>query len=621
MPKSFRNDIQGLRAIAVGLVLIFHAFPHILPGGFVGVDVFFVISGFVITKSLIRDIENNGLTVGPLMLRFYRKRVRRILPVLSVTLIATLSAGWLLLFPSDYFAVAKSALYSAVGAGNFYFFWNSGYFDPAAAKQPLLHMWSLGVEEQFYLVWPVVLALILWVSNSRRAVIAAIMAGIIGIGFAYNVGLIALDPKAAFYLPAARAWELGAGATLAFAPAIRWRLISEFFGIAGLILILWASIWLTADETSTGWPMLPVIIGTAMLVWPRAESWTARLLEISPLRAIGAISFSLYLWHWPLISFATMLDVDTAVVRAAIIPFSVLLSAATYLLVEKPALDGRWIRIAIPASLLSTAAASAFAGAIVLSGGAPVRFPAEIRPVLALSGYDPETKTRFPACWLNETKTFSDYYDECGKGPLLIWGDSHAAMLYPGLNKMFGDVAEYTRNGCMPLVDDVYPACAAGNRAILQKINEEKPKTVILFAAWLNYPVKWGEEWPFANALRQTIRGLHAAGIEDVLVLGPAPFWDPALPTAAFTYWSEHGLLPAMLKPSDRPHEAANETLNHISTTEGARFLSVYDALCDQGECRTHTPRSASELISWDYGHFTWQGAEYVAHLLFRDRH
>lgn len=617
MPKTYRDDIQGLRAVAVGLVVFFHAFPHLLPGGFVGVDVFFVISGYVITNSIANDISKNGSSLGPLLFRFYQKRIRRILPALSVTLVATLIAGWFLSPPSEYSAISESVVFSAIGAGNLYFYWNTGYFNPAAAEQPLLHMWSLGVEEQFYLVWPLLLSLILWMLRDRTASIFPTMAALVVIGFAYSVHIAAIDPNAAFYLPAPRAWELGAGALLSFAPKISSRTISNVMGIVGVALIGWISFTLNSGDTSTGWPMLPVIVGAALLVWPRQDNWTARLLRKGPFRAVGTVSFSLYLWHWPLLSFSDLLAIDSVWVRTAIIPTSIILATATYLLVERPALSGKRTRIAVPISLSSTAVSAALGIAVISSAGAPFRIPADVEAALSVADYDYSYRTRFPSCWLVDQMTFSDYGQECGIGDVLIWGDSHAAMLYPGATKVFGSVSQFTRSSCWPLLTGGQGECALGNQAIMNKIREAKPHTVILFAAWLNYDLVWDDDWPHEDALRKTVRELLAAGVDNVQVLGPAPYWEPSLPRKVYNFWATKKSLPDRIAPSNRPHRAANDIIKKIVETEGAVFVSVYDALCDSQGCMVHTPASKSELISWDHGHLTWQGAEYLSGLLF----
>jgi peptidoglycan/LPS O-acetylase OafA/YrhL len=301
MKIDFRQDIAGLRAVAVLSVLLFHYGVATMSGGFVGVDVFFVISGYLITKSITDDIGRNGLAIGPLLVRFYNRRIRRIAPAALVVLTVTIVASWFLLMPGDYASTGESAAFSAVGLGNWYFFLNTGYFDREASLQPLLNMWSLGVEEQFYLVWPILLSLVLWIAKGHRLVVASLVAALASAGLAYSVYAVSVSPMLAFYLPHARDWELGAGALLVFLPAIRSRLLSEAMSVVGLALIIWSVFTLVGAETSLGWTMVPAVFGSALLVWPRAESWTARFLSLRPFTFIGDISYSLYLIHWPLL--------------------------------------------------------------------------------------------------------------------------------------------------------------------------------------------------------------------------------------------------------------------------------------------------------------------------------
>ena len=227
-----RTDIEGLRAIAVSSVLLFHYDRSWLPGGFVGVDVFFVISGYLITKRLEESIARNNGRLLPVLFDFYGRRIRRIYPALLAVLATTLAVGWFFLIPDDYALTGESAAYAAVGAGNLFYYWNTGYFDRSAELQLLLHTWSLGAEEQFYLVWPFLLFTLLTGVKSRGWVAVAISALIV-VGLLYSARTVTVAPKSAFYLPFARAWELGAGALIAFLPTISNRWLSEVFGLAG----------------------------------------------------------------------------------------------------------------------------------------------------------------------------------------------------------------------------------------------------------------------------------------------------------------------------------------------------------------------------------------------------
>jgi peptidoglycan/LPS O-acetylase OafA/YrhL len=301
--RSYRPDVDGLRAAAVLGVLIFHYGAAWLPGGFVGVDVFFVISGFLITRNLVARIVDDGLGGRALVLDFYHRRILRIFPAALVMLAIALVAGWWLLIPGDYADLGRSAAAAALGAANWNLYWHTGYFDRDAAMQPLLHMWSLGVEEQFYVVWPLLLALVLWVARGRRGVAAGFVGAIVIGSLAYSLVLVRTNPKAAFYWPDARAWELAAGALLVFLPSLRGRWLPELVRVSGVVLVGISLVTLNAGTPFPGWHAVAPVLGAALLIWPGDRTWTARVLSNRPMVFVGLISYSLYLWHWPLLVF------------------------------------------------------------------------------------------------------------------------------------------------------------------------------------------------------------------------------------------------------------------------------------------------------------------------------
>ncbi|HEY4973823.1 MAG TPA: acyltransferase, partial [Steroidobacteraceae bacterium] len=292
--NRYRPDIDGLRAVAVMLVLNYHAFPEAVPGGFIGVDVFFVISGFLITGIIARDLDLNRFNLWA----FYGRRIRRIFPALVVVLCATLVLGWLWLLPSAYAQLSANVIASAAFLSNIALLWQSGYFDIESGRKPLLHLWSLGIEEQFYLFCPPLLIL-----AARLRVSLLALAAVIGVAsFALNVTLIGLNPAATFYLPFTRAWELLAGATLAcgWGQLSQTSAASNLRASAGILLIAVAAITLDGRSAFPGWwALLPVAGGALLLSAPIA--WGCRrVLATRPLVWLGQISYPLYLWHWPL---------------------------------------------------------------------------------------------------------------------------------------------------------------------------------------------------------------------------------------------------------------------------------------------------------------------------------
>src|SRR6202022_379874 len=293
----YRPDIDGLRAIAVMLVVNFHAFPEAMPGGFCGGDIFFVISGFLITGILLRELDQKRFS----LLAFYNRRIRRIFPALIVVLGTTLVLGWLWMLPAAYAQLSADVFASAAFFSNIAFLLQSGYFDIESGKKPLLHLWSLGIEEQFYLFWPLILML---VARLRRSILGA--ASIIGIGsFVLNAALIGSNPVATFYLPFTRAWELLAGAVLVsgWSQINQTGAASNWRAAVGLALIAVAASVLDTTRAFPGWwAVLPV--GGAALLLSAPGAWICRtVLASRPLVWIGLISYPLYLWHWPLLVF------------------------------------------------------------------------------------------------------------------------------------------------------------------------------------------------------------------------------------------------------------------------------------------------------------------------------
>ncbi len=308
---QYRPDIDGLRAIAVGTVVLFHA-GICCSGGYIGVDVFFVISGFLITSLLLKDLDRGTFTfVG-----FWERRTRRIAPALFVVSAATLVAGWLLLLPVDLINLGRATASQAVFAANVFYWLDSGYFSAASDEKPLLHTWSLAVEEQFYFIAPVLLWALYHVKplRGRTSLLVLMTLGIVS-SFLVSVYGVARHPVAAFYLLPTRAWELLLGSLVATLPPIpsplNRRTVRDFAATTGFASILVPAFLYTKETPFPGVAALAPCLGTALLIWANgrtegtAPTFIARLLSLNPIVFVGLISYSLYLWHWPLLAFAT----------------------------------------------------------------------------------------------------------------------------------------------------------------------------------------------------------------------------------------------------------------------------------------------------------------------------
>src|ERR1700756_2738819 len=298
---NYRPDIDGLRAIAVGAVLAFHTFPNIFKGGFVGVDVFFVISGFLISGIIVDDIEEDRFSYFD----FYKRRIRRIFPALLTVIAATLIVGWYVLLPDEFRRVGKDLAAGAGFATNFILWGEAGYFDAASDTKPLLHLWSLAIEEQFYIVWPLVLGLV-W--KRQRGLLLAPLS-IASVSFAYNVFSIQQHhADAAFYSPLSRFWELMLGGVLAYLVRQKAQWLSGFRGLQaafGLLLIAISIFFLNKVAAFPGfWALVPTL-GAFFVISAGGYNWIGKRILGNPIMVgVGLISYPLYLWHWPILAFA-----------------------------------------------------------------------------------------------------------------------------------------------------------------------------------------------------------------------------------------------------------------------------------------------------------------------------
>ena len=532
---SYRRDIDGLRALAVAAVVCYHAFPGVAPGGFVGVDVFFVISGYLISGLVLADLRAGAFTVRG----FYARRIRRIFPALAVVLVACLAFGWLTLLPNEYDQLGQHVAGGGGFALNFLLWSESGYFDTAAELKPLLHLWSLGIEEQFYLVWPLLLLL---ASRLRRSPLLLVLP-VLALSFTLNVRTVGGDAVAAFYSPATRLWELAAGSALACAAPWTASLAAVRRGslsLLGLALVLLAVVVLRSDRVFPGWWAALPVAGAALVIAAGPDTWAGRLLSHRAAVFVGLISYPLYLWHWPALAFLRILSPGTPSLapRIAAVAASGVAAWLTYRWIEHPLRFGRARRRsgAVIALALAMAAIAAAGFSVHALGGLPSRMPGPLRTI-ASADYDFTTDARVDRCWLGATAPFDGFAGECldagDARPLaVVWGDSHAARLYPGIRAVAPQarLAQYTRSSCAPLLDHGYEQCVASNAFVLGKIRALRPDVVILFAAWGQHSASWRPADPSTIALQRTVHTLHDLGVTRIVLVGPAPQWEQTLP-------------------------------------------------------------------------------------------
>ncbi|MFG1402265.1 acyltransferase family protein [Xanthobacter sediminis] len=572
MSLAYRPDIDGLRAVAVGSVVLFHAGFWPLRGGFVGVDVFFVISGFLITSVLLRDMEAGRFS----LITFCDHRIRRIFPALVVVLVAVSAAAALVLSPRALRQFAESVPPSILFVANFHFEDVLDYFGPRAEEAPLLHLWSLALEEQFYILFPLALLAAVRLAGLRWS--AALFAGIAAASLAYAVHALKTEPMAAFFLLPSRAWELLAGAVLALAP---WRrpspAVAEGLGWAGLLCILVPVFAYDRHTPFPGLAALPPVLGTAALIFAgghHPQGFVTRLLSLRTPVYVGRISYSLYLWHWPLLVLAgAYLGRALGGWEAAgIVALSVALSALSLRFVEAPlrrpcALGGRRaVRLA------------AAGGVIVLLAGVAWGFESyggrlwPVSPRAAAAEAAMADRAPFHRTCVNPPRkwngTLAGTLESCSIGPdgaaggyeVVVWGDSHADAVFPGIGAIVASLGHTARltfmPGCPPLLGgSVHRAkvpaatCAAFNAAALKEIVQMRPQLAILVGRWSMWTRHAGSEFAltsdevegggeksaatsarvFRHMLARTVETLNAHGIK-VLLLGQPPEFVPAPP-------------------------------------------------------------------------------------------
>lgn len=440
MTIKYRPDIDGLRAFAVLSVVVFHYFPAALPGGFVGVDIFFVISGYLIGTIIYRDIKFHSFSFK----EFYIRRALRIFPALIVVLLLCFWIGWHTLYKDEMSALGKHIASGAGFVSNLVSWSESGYFDKDSAIKPLLHLWSLGVEEQFYLIIPILMIVSSKASLSIRNVSAFTLLG----SFLYCIWSMVYDPTANYYSPLSRFWELMAGVLLAIHSVDGGKLVklnhnaNNVMSAFGLVMLVSSVIFINENMHFPGYIASIPVIGSILIISAGPSAIVNRhMLSLSPVVFVGLISYPLYLWHWPLISFARIIHGEapsTGVAFAAMIS-AFILSVATYYLIERPVRFGINLDKSSKAvALTSILSAILFVGIYTYkSGGLSERFFVKENSGRdsALDGGDPKLSVRGCQEWSGKQKKDIPIciHDKRGPSTYGLTGDSKSMALYPGL--------------------------------------------------------------------------------------------------------------------------------------------------------------------------------------------
>lgn len=644
---KYRADIDGLRAIAVLAVVIYHGFPSLLPGGFTGVDIFFVISGFLISSIIFEKLENGKFSIS----EFYFLRTRRIFPALILVLIVTLSYGWLRMQPDEFNQLLKHAASGSFFLSNFTYLSDSGYFDTSSEVKPLLHLWSLAIEEQFYLFWPVVI----YFSWKWKPSISWILLIVFSCSFFFNIRDIHENVSRAFYLPGPRFWELFAGATLAYSTrcnGLLSKLVLDskswcFIAICGWILIFSGFFIISNQLLFPGWYALIPVLGTVLVIFSGAQAHYLKQLFSHPILIwIGLISYPLYLWHWPIFVFLRIefSGQPAPVFILAGILLAFIFAWITFHCVEKPIrrnVQRYRTALLIATILFLLGAGSYFAYLKNLRIGVEQD---RLNQTLNL-----DEKNEFYSYYADMPKgqwgkLFEQYFrNECNffqideyfagrstrvpkkniaescyvpreprKHVILLWGDSHAQMLNYGLSKQLPDnwqILQIASSGCLPSVtfaaNSETEYCAKSNWFALETIKSIKPEVVVVAQS------KDHDSKSFRD-IAQTILPL---GVKKLLVVGPSPHWTDDLPKIVIRrLWetkperTNKGLDDSFVTLNSNLSKSLSQNNDQIS------YVDMQKVFCSSQGCLTRIGDDfGTNLTSWDYGHLTPIASEYFA--------
>lgn len=616
----YRADIDGLRAVAVLLVFAYHLGTARVRGGFVGVDVFFVISGYLIGSIILSEIDRGTFS----LISFYERRVRRILPALFVMLAVCALLAYEFFLPAELNEFAKSFLAATFSFSNFLFCYQAGYFEGAAAMKPLLHTWSLAVEEQFYIFLPIFLLVVSRYSHAirRMSVLAvAICSFLVSAWGAFH------SPQSTFYLAHTRAWELLLGTLLSLdiVPSFSRAIWRNLLSAVGLSAILASAILYQKTTPFPGLAAALPCIGAALIIVAGRDgsSLVGSFLSLRPVVFIGTISYSLYLWHWPLIVFqgasgffAHGLAPKTT--KLMVLGISFVVATLSWRFVERPFRDSRK-RLPRPRLFqVATAAASMlaiFGVTSIATDGFPFRYSSQaVRVASFLENEDATTETQYRvgSCFLTSRNPQAKFAaEQCLKSDparrnYLLIGDSHAAQLWFGLSSVFKDISfmQATAAGCKPALEQPIGAderCTQLMHYMFQDYLQTHSVDCVLIAA------RW--DGTDLARLEETVLLLKKRRLKVVL-FGPIVQYDGSLPRLlAISIQKNDPSLPAAHRVSY--YEELDRKMAEIARQLGVRYVSYFDLICHHGACLEYAAKGVP--LQSDYGHLTGEGSVVVA--------
>ena len=638
---KYRADIDGLRALAVLGVVAFHAFPGRVRGGFIGVDVFFVISGYLISTIIFENLDNGTFSFS----HFYARRIKRIFPALLLVLVACFIFGWICLLPSEYKQLGKHILGGSTFVSNFILWREFGYFDAGSDFKPLRHLWSLGVEEQFYIIWP----LLSWVAYKKRFNLLVLILSAALLSFFLNINEVKSDSVGDFYSPQTRFWELMFGSTLAwlmlYVKDLKDKIssksnsfISSLMSILGSSLLVFGFLWIDKDVGFPGaWALIPVS-GSFLIILSGPKALVNRTVFSNKIAVwLGLISFPLYLWHWPLLSFAHIINggIPSAIFRIMIIVISVILSWATFKLVEKP-IRNISDKFSMVKFLIIISIILGLLGSLVFyKDGVLLRINTSENSInnslnekIAVAwvnrGYPtPPDFTLDPDYKVNKIGSSAD-------NKILFIGDSHAQQYWNTISKIYSRLPSLGKKVSTLFYTDWEFPPTNFDRRILE---DHKIKTVIFSYFWsyhygsssVNMAVRCcgngadGKvgyfDIPFSDKSKMDlyddqfialIKEFKKSG-KDVYIILDNPFGEEIDPLSMYKrYWNHLEIIDVKPLTKDSVLTRMNPVRNRlisIANLTGARFIDPVSYLCGKIICDLYN--EDGELMYKDYDHLS----------------
>ena len=650
--QSYRPDIDGLRAIAVLAVVAFHFNVGPVPGGFTGVDIFFVISGYLITGNILDTLRAGSFTFSD----FYQRRIRRIFPALLVVLLFTFATALTVRRDDELFSVLRpfGATYHGIVAGaafvtNFTLLHGSNYFTQTGTTQPLLHLWSLAIEEQFYIVWP----LFLFGLFRLRLVALPFVLAIAAVSFGFNVLTVQTSPELAFYSPQARAWELMLGAALACVGVVggssgaSWPRTGHARSAIGMALIVIGLFALTRNSTFPGWAALLPALGAVLVISAGPNALLNRyVLGTRPAVAVGLASYSFYLWHWPTLLLLEKYTAPfaTGSPQRQLLKAAALLCCAgatwlTFRFVESPFRFGPWRRPRhaglLLLAMLAVGLCAAATPTIVMQTAVLSLYQRATMPLLRRVADRSDFVGMFgqrscfsylageSAAVFTQNKCLDLKYP--GAKTVLLTGDSHAGSLALGLGPLLErfnvNFLQLSAGGCEPIVtDESTQRCKEINDLVARSIAAVKPDIVIVDTWWtdaMKPPAFLGGD--FNAVLSSKLDDFLQRGAKAIILVGEIPVWFPSLPeNLARNFVQGNRPIPQRTFVGLDPASLAVDTLmKSFHFPAGVTYLSMRDVLCDAAGCLTAVgPDLEHDIMVWDYSHLTPAAARYVSHVL-----